>query len=632
VSTSSVSSLLLLLFIVGIVFANALTGSFHYDDFHSLFLNPHVRYWANIPAFFSDPSLFSADADKAMYRPLLLTSYALNYAWGQYETTSYHVVNLAIHMGCIVLVWALARRFNCGSEGALLAAALFALHPLATEPVNYISSRSESLAALFMLAALYFYRGNSSAWERGLSWSCCIAGMLVKSIAVTLPAILLLYDLLWSKERVQWKRHIPYWVCTGGYLTIIVSNRFLSSSLAKAPRSLGDQFLTQGKALVYYVQLVIMPTHLNVEHQFFVSESLWGVTSLLSVLFLASVAVVVVRCRQSPWLFWVGWIIVSLLPTLVVPLNVLVNEHRLYMPLAALALAAGRAWQQGGGGGANRVVYVLLVACALLTYERNKVWSDELSLWQDAVHKSPEMSRPQVYLGNALRENSDYPGAKRAYEKAIELDAEHRSARTNLANIYFETAQRDSARAGEYLQRAEQQYLQVLGLDPTYSEALNNLGSLYLMRGELARAEQVLVRLVEEDPNFSDAYYNWGQVKALQGYFSAAAEIFERGLVLKDDGETWYELGNARARLNQLPEAILAYRRAIQQSAYDPHALYNLAEVLLVAGEKQLRGGRGEQAAQMWHEAEGLLQRIIAQNPSHERAVLRLRQLRERQK
>lgn len=628
-SKSSLWPLVFLVIAVGAVFANALAGGFHYDDFHSLVFNPYVRDLANIPAFYFDTSLFSADADKAMYRPLLLTSYALNYAWGQYDSTSYHAVNLAIHMGCVVLVWALAQRFNCGRDGALIAAALFALHPLVTEPVNYISSRSESLAALCMLAAFYFYRDKSRVWEKGLSWSFCIAGMLVKSIAVVLPAILVLYDLLWKRERVQWRRHIPYWICSGGYLAIIITNRFLGSSIAKAPRPLAEQFLTQCKALVYYAQLIAMPTHLNVEHQFSVSHSLWG-APLLAVLFLASMVFIAVRCHQSAWLFWAGWVFVSLLPTLVIPLNVLVNEHRLYVPLVALALAAGRAWQQWGGGKANRVVYVLLLACALLTYERNKVWSDELSLWQDAVRKSPQMSRPLVFFGNAQRENGDYFAAKQAYEKVIALDPEHRSARTNLANIYLEAAQRDSTQAAAYLQKAEQHYLRVLAVDASYSEALNNLGSIYIMRGELARAEQVLVRLIEEAPNFSDAYYNWGQVKSMQGDFAAAAEIFERGLTLADDGETWYELGNARARLNQLPAAALAYRKAIERSDNDLRSLYNLAEVLLVEGENRLRGGSREQAAQMWGEAEQLLLRLIAQDPAHERATLRLRQVRER--
>ena len=71
----------LLALVVGAVYANSMAGSFHYDDFHSLVLNPHIRSLEKLPGFFVDPGLFSVDAEKSMYRPLLLVSYALNYAW-----------------------------------------------------------------------------------------------------------------------------------------------------------------------------------------------------------------------------------------------------------------------------------------------------------------------------------------------------------------------------------------------------------------------------------------------------------------------------------------------------------------------------------------------------------------------
>ena len=94
----------LLALVVGAVYANSMAGSFHYDDFHSLVLNPHIRSLANIPAFFSEPTLFSANPDNAMYRPLLLASFALNYALSGYEVWSYHLLSLALHLGCAYLV------------------------------------------------------------------------------------------------------------------------------------------------------------------------------------------------------------------------------------------------------------------------------------------------------------------------------------------------------------------------------------------------------------------------------------------------------------------------------------------------------------------------------------------------
>ena len=113
---------LLLGIMVAIAYGNSLNGSFHYDDFHSLVTNPHVRSLSNIPDFFVDPGLFSSDSDKAMYRPVLLLSYALNYGLGEYEVRGYHVFNTIIHFVCSLLVWTIARQSGCTSRGARWAA------------------------------------------------------------------------------------------------------------------------------------------------------------------------------------------------------------------------------------------------------------------------------------------------------------------------------------------------------------------------------------------------------------------------------------------------------------------------------------------------------------------------------
>ena len=130
---------ILLAGLVVVLYSNSLKGSFHYDDFHSIVDNPNIRQLENIPTFFVDPTLFSQDPQKAMYRPLLLVSYALNYAVGQYRVEGYHLVNIGLHLACTLLVWSLGSRAGLGRQGRLAAALLFAVHPLASEPVNYLT-------------------------------------------------------------------------------------------------------------------------------------------------------------------------------------------------------------------------------------------------------------------------------------------------------------------------------------------------------------------------------------------------------------------------------------------------------------------------------------------------------------
>ena len=125
-----------------LVYAGSFDNAFHYDDIHSLVENPHIRSLANIPAFFHQPELFSEDPKGAMFRPLVLTSYALNYALGEYRVEGYHLFNLLLHLANSLLVYLILNKWWGSPMKAFAGGALFALHPINCESVNYICSRS----------------------------------------------------------------------------------------------------------------------------------------------------------------------------------------------------------------------------------------------------------------------------------------------------------------------------------------------------------------------------------------------------------------------------------------------------------------------------------------------------------
>ena len=232
------------------------------------------------------------------------------------------------------LCWCGAWRSSCFGQPrvALYCALLFAVHPLASEPVNYISSRSETLAACFYLAAFlgYLRSGRGRGWSI-LSLLCMGLGLLAKSTVITLPAAILWHRVLFgprgrrggsrrdlqrhlgAQGRSAWSRrdvqlHLPYWGLAVGYLLLIESNGFLRSSLAHPVRAGWPQFATQVKALVYYIKLLFMPQSLNVEHQFFVSAGLAEGPVFLALLCLLSLAMVIWWAKGRPQLiFALGW-------------------------------------------------------------------------------------------------------------------------------------------------------------------------------------------------------------------------------------------------------------------------------------------------------------------------------------
>ncbi|SVE04334.1 uncharacterized protein METZ01_LOCUS457188, partial [marine metagenome] len=152
-----VRNLLLVAVAVALTFANSTHDSFYFDDEHSLVANPHIRQLAHLPDFFIDPRLFSRNEGSEMYRPLVLVSYALTYVFFEYQASAYHLFNIALHLLVALAVYRLYVRLGLSGAVALCGALLFGVHPLVCEPVNYISSRSESLAALFFLTGLLCY-------------------------------------------------------------------------------------------------------------------------------------------------------------------------------------------------------------------------------------------------------------------------------------------------------------------------------------------------------------------------------------------------------------------------------------------------------------------------------------------
>ena len=597
-----------------LVYANGLDNSFHYDDEHSIEDNIHLRDLGNIPAYFVDPSLFSVDAQKAMYRPLLLVSYALNYTAGGFEVRGYRLVNILLHAINACLVWCLARLFFGADRPALVAGLLFALHPLGSEPVNYISSRSESLAACFYLLSLVlFVRYTASGrwgWLGG-SQAALALGLLCKAVLITLPLVVLLYDFLFFSRR-RWERlrrgaairHLPYWLLAAGYLGLISANGFLPRSLADPVRGVGVQFLTQIKAVVYYLYLLVSPVRLNVEHQFFDQEA-WAEPQLLVPLLLVGAGlgllVLIYRRGWNRVFFFLAWGAIALVPTAAIPLNVLVNEHRLYLSCAAFALLAAlvfqrlnprRQWALAAAGG-------LAAIYGLLAAERTQVWADAFTLWGDAVAKAPQMERAHLYLGNAhsqaalaaqgradaQRAHQHWQGAVAAYRQVIALNKKPElslRALNNLGSVQFSL---------QNYQAADKAYRRVIELDPRHGDALVNLGNIHLINARQQQDPQSRKDLLEQAVDF---YRRALEVRPNQ--YQAHSN---RGLALVD--------------LGRFQEAEKAYRQALFLNPNDTKVQVNLAKLYLQLAE--LANKKGGEANPYLEGARPLLRQALGRQP-----------------
>ena len=591
----------LLILVCACCYANSLEGSFHYDDFHSIVDNPGVRDLDQVGRFFHDTTYFSGDHEKRMFRPLLLVTFALNYAAGEYSVLGYHLVNIFLHAVCVVLVWALSLRLRMGEDRALICALLFAVHPLASEPANYISSRSELLMACFFLSACvaHLYHSESKLWQwYAAALLAAALTLLSKSVGLVLVGALIFCD--WHSHgraavRQRWLYYLPYAALNVGY--ILFSRELIDRALNTPVRPLTTQVWTQIKALTYYLKLLVMPWGLNVEHQFFESAQATGVT-VASLLLVLSICLLIWVHRRRPVVvgvfFGLAWSGLILLPTFVTPLNMLVNERRLYLVIAGLIWAVislvpeparGLERVRGFARARGSLFVLLVVVLGTLTFERNKVWATELTLWQDALAKAPGMYRVQTNLGKAQHLDGDTDAAQVSYEKALAIDARHGDAYNNIATILHQEGKRlrsqgDGVRAERKLEEAISFYGQAIERYPTYEEIYQNLADAYAELGRLDLAVANYEKALSIDPRNGGIWNNYGQTLSVAGRGKEAESAFrEAARLLPRQAEPLNNLANFFHARGQLEEAVAHYRRALElEPGERTEVLHNLAD------------------------------------------------------
>lgn len=582
---------------VAAAYANVPGNGWHYDDVHAITENPHLRSLADPVRFLSDRTQFSRDADKAMFRPLLVLTFALNYAWSGLQTWSWHLVNIGLHVGCSLLLWRILRGLGRGAGLALFGALAFGLHPLATEPVNYVSSRSELLAALFVLAAFLGHqlaaRAGDRPWRahtwRALSVLAYALAVLAKEVALATPLLLLAHDALRPEwRRRAWRPWAPYAVVAALYLAI-VAGHLLHAVAGDPVRGPGAQLATQAKAVPYYARLLAFPVGLNVHHQFFAG----GAPVLLALALAAVLSLAVVVARHAPRDVVLGslWMALIMAPTVLVPLHVLVNDHRLYLPLAGAVIALTALAPSPRRAGTTGLAVAVLAALAVSTWQRNRVWADEYTLWTDAAAKSPHPLVPVAYvhLGNYAKEHGANEEAVSWFRRALEIAPDHVAARVNLG-----TALQRLGRVEEAIAT----FQGVVAEHPEVAEGWHNLGKAWQEQGDGRRA-------LGDMAGAAQAY-----AAARQAYARVAPDSYHYDLALNNLGATFEHEG-------RVDSAAHYYRLALGHRADSPDAATNVARLLAqlpARADAMIREGRAG-------ELESLCAELLAARPSERDAL-----------
>jgi protein O-mannosyl-transferase len=539
-------------------------------------------------------------------RPLVQLSFAANYALGGIDVRGYHVVNLAIHVLAALLLFEIARRTLAqrAADGAAgLAAAItliWAVHPLDTESVTYVSQRAESLAGCCALATLYcVIRGASSTrsvWWYGGASVACLLGMATKPVMVVAPIVVLLYDrvFLAGSWRAAWDRRRSLYLslaATWGLLALLLSGNHESAATAgfsMANVSAVQYIRSQPGVVLHYLRLAVWPFPLVLDYAWPVAND-GAAIALPTLAIVALLAVVVSTFRSRPALAFLGAAFFVLLApsSSVIPIQDLAAEHRMYLPLAPLVallvLGADAAARRSLGTARSRLAYALALAIGLvlgvLTVRRNAQYQSTMTMWSDVVSRRPQSARGHNNLAYALFEARRIPESVMHAARAVELDPNYAHAHNNLG--------RALAEQGDY-EQAAQHYRAALRLRPDEAPVHNNLGIALDKTGNPQAAIEQYAEALRLDPDYVEAYSNRGLALAKLNRFDEAIADFSRALQLRPDYvEVYANLGNTLLARGNAAEAIHQYANALRLAPGFAELHYNMALALAADGRRE---------------------------------------------
>jgi tetratricopeptide (TPR) repeat protein len=434
-----------------------------------------------------------------------------------------------------------------------------------------------------------------------------LAGLLSKSTVIALPAMLACYQWIFGRPLKQERR---LYLALGALALAYVLGvwRFLSKAVGAPVRSYAEQWWSQVKALVFYLKLLVWPSGLNVDHQFQVSASLFDPFAASAFALVASLLFWAFyhRRRHPLPLFLLLFGLLALAPASLVPLNVLVNEHRLYLSSAAFALALGYGAERLAGRWGEGVGWAglaLAVALGLTTFARNRVWESELSLWGDAAAKAPDMARPRFMLAEALASAGDRRAAIQRMEQGLQRDPAFLVGYIRLGQWWREEG--DLGRAAAACERGlklpatgkPDENLQRAGLWAA-------LGEIRALGGEWQEGLGAYQQALALAPDQPDLCNNAGNILQELKRPAEALALHERALELNPaDPRTWVNLGSAHFAVSDLAAARSAFARAAELAPDYALAWANLAVVQEQLGDRQGAAESRRRAAQFGGQA-----------------------------
>ncbi|MFH2138686.1 MAG: tetratricopeptide repeat protein [Candidatus Omnitrophota bacterium] len=515
--------ILLIVAAVMLVYSNSLGNGFILDDYPHIIENVFITQWNSILHVFTTDLFHFSPQITNFYRPLQVLSYMLDYSFWQYNAFGYHLTNMLLHLFNSILVYMLIWMMSKNKKLSFMTGLLFAVHPIHTQAVTYISGRADPMAAFFMLTGLIAYIRSRDIRERSkektffnvISIVCFVCALLSKEISLIFPFLLMLYEYCFPQEKKETRRfpgYFLFFLFLGGYLYLRLSFLWFTGPDASTHgEGLSLRLLTVPKIIISYIWLLIFPVKLHIDRYVPWVESFLCVEVIIPGLILCVIGAAVAALRQYSKLlfFFTLWFFLLLFPTLnIIPVNAAQAEHWLYLPSVGFFVIIAffidksiKSKRYVFRGGAVLLLTAFLLSLSIATIRRNSDWSNEIEFYKKTIEYSGQwnIDRTNCNLALAYYRDGQYDKAMEQAKETLKINPDYPEALCLIGVLYGTNKEYD--KSIEALKKA----IEVL---PGYVKAYNNLGITYAKKGELVQAIEVWKKIIEYDPDYVPAEIN----------------------------------------------------------------------------------------------------------------------------
>jgi len=601
----SICSIIILGFII---YSNIYDNTMHFDDI--TYMEPFgMKEFGYLREFF----------DVNPFRFITFATFSINYNLAGFDLWGYYLFNIIVHVINGLLVFLLINltfRTPALKETdlykhrqwlALFGALIFIAHPIQTQAVTYLYQRLTSLSAMFYMLTLTFYL-TARLTERkrifkfiiyALSGISFLLAIFTKENSFTLPIAIILFEFCLFRtkgQRISKRIIIPI-----GFL-IIAGIAFLalvgpSKIFIELTNFSGEKItswtylLAQFKVIPFYFFLYLLPINQNLDHDFPIINSFWDFDVFLGLLINLTVIIIgILTFRKRPLIsFGIFWIYITLaVESSIIPILDVMNEHRMYLPMFGFILILISIVNQLLVKRNKVIGYsffgLLIVVYSIMTYLRNEVWQNEITLWEDVVKKSPNKARPNNNLALAYLADANFEKAVTYFSNSIRIMPEYSIAYHNRAFANMQIGK---------FKEAVDDFTSYIKIEKKVApDVYLNRGNAYFNSQDYKKSISDYSKYLEKVPNDFNGYFNRSQAYfMLKDFENAKKDLKEAVNLNRNDTRAYSALGDIELAEENYEEAIKYYTRVVELIPDNPLGYNNRGSVYfyLKQYEKALR-------------------------------------------